>query len=381
MNFKKIKVFAASLIMLYVILFSSGCWDALDLNERSIVTTVLLDYNEDKIIFYIEMANPDKATTNGSGGGSEDKYLVVKSVGKDFVEARNNANEKMDKPVYLSAVRSIVMTERFAKLHFIEYLHRFRSDENYRKKIDTVITRDEPEELLKITKEKKQSLGFVTEDIIETLEEQGKSFKRTTMRLLENISAKYTGMLIPCMGISEEEIALVGYSVVNNNKVDGFLPVEEIEGMILLKAEKVKTNYRLHYNDMNMTVKVTQKKRTIKANYDNEQISMDVNMEYKAELLYGDKKEPYNFQEEDAKALGELLKERIKEELAEAIGRSQTEFNCDYYQFDDEFRIKYPIEFDRMDWYEEYPKIKFNYNIKVKLGTVWIMDYSNDEAK
>lgn len=377
----RIRAYTVCLIMLFVMLFTSGCWDSLDIDEKSIVTTVMLDCTEDEIIFYIEIANTESSASSEGEGSSGDDYIVVKSVGKDLVEARENLNVKLDQPAYLSAVRSVIMTERFAELHFIEYLHRFRANENYRKKIDTVITRDEPEELMKIAKERNESLGFKSEDIIMTLDEQGKSFKRTTMRLIENISSEHTGILLPCIGISEEEIALVGYSIVRDNKINGFLPIEETEGMVLLKTDKPIIIYRMPYKDMNLTLEVIMKKRKIKAHYDNEQINMDINMEYKAELLYGDKKEPYDFQEEDAEILGEMLRVRLIEEISAAITRSQTEFNSDYYQIDEEFRIKYPLEFDRMDWYEEYPKIQFNYNIKVKLGTSWAMDYSYNETK
>lgn len=380
MSAYKIKVVAIVLIITFIMLFSSGCWDSLDIDQKALVITVILDCDEEEIILYVEISSSEKSSSEEGESGAED-FIVVKAVGNDLVEARNNLDEKMNKPIYLSAVRAVVMTERFVQKHFIEYLHRFRADPDYRKKIDTVITREDIEELLKITKDKNKSLGFITEEIIETLDELGKSFKSTTMKLLENISSEYTGMLLPCIGISEEEIALIGYTIVQDNKINGFLPAEELPKIDLLKADKPIVNYRDEYQDTHFTIKVIQKKRSIKPNYDNNKISMDVNMEYKAEILYSDKKEPYDIQLEDEKALGELIKERLTEDVSHTITRSQAEFNVDYYHIHDEFRIKYPIEFDNMNWKEEYPKIKFNYNIKVKLGTTWTMDYSIDETK
>lgn len=377
----RIKIFIVTITMLFVILFTSGCWDAIDINEKQIVTSVVLDYKDEEIIFYIEIANIDVSSSGASGSSNDDKYIVVESKGKTLTEARDNFETKSNKPIYLSGVRAIIITENFAKKYLIEYLHRFRSDEDYRKKIDTVITREDPEELFKIAKERKESVGFVTEEIIKTLDEQGKSFKRTTMRLLENISTKYTGILVPCVGIREKDIAIVGYSVVHDNTVDGFLPAEDIEGMIFLKAKKPKMDYRIPYKDMNITLEVELKKRKIVPHYDNGQITFDVNMKYKALLLYGDKKEPYDFQIEDQSAVAEILRKKLKEELFDAVKRAQNEFSCDYYQFDDEFRVKYPIEFDRMNWEEEFPKIITNYNLKVSVSTEWMMDYSNNETK
>lgn len=372
----RIKAFSVFFVMLFIMLLSSGCWDSIDINKKEIVTTVLLDYKDEEILFILEIAKTEVSGKSENSSGGITDFKIVEGKGKDLPDAKNNLVKKLKQPLYLSGVRAIMMTERFAKLYLIEYLHRFRADESYRKKIDTIIIRDEPEELLKITKEKNESLGFICEGIIKTLDEQGKSFKRTTMRLLENISTEYTGILVPCMGINGKEVGLVGYSIINDNKVNGFLPIDETKGLVLLKADKPIAYYRIPYKDMNLTVEVVHKKRKVKPHYKNQMINFDVNLEYKAKLLYGDKKGSYNFQEEDAKALGELLKELIKEDVSSSISLSQTKFNCDYYQFDDEFRIKYPVEFDRMNWYEEYPKIVVNYNIKIKMSTTWTMDYS-----
>ena len=73
------------------------------------------------------------------------------------------------------------------------------------------------------------------EGIVETLDESGKSFLRTTMRLIENLSGNYTGILIPCIGLQDEEISVTGYSVISGSIVAGFLPVEESTGTMFLR--------------------------------------------------------------------------------------------------------------------------------------------------
>ncbi len=93
----------------------------------------------------------------------------------------------------------------------MEYLYRFRADENYRKKIQTVITTDDPETMFTTIQEKEASVGFAVEGLIESLDESGKSFSRTTMRLIENVSSDYTGILMSCVELKEKEIALTGY--------------------------------------------------------------------------------------------------------------------------------------------------------------------------
>lgn len=368
-------------MMIFMMVFTSGCWDSLDINGKNIATTIIIDLKDGDMITYVEIANTNMSNSNEQSGSSGYKFTVVKCHGKTITEMRDNLEEILNKPIYLSGVRALIFTENFAKENLVEYLYRFRADESYRKKINTFITREDPEELFKIAKEKKFSIGFLTEEIVGTLNNLGKSFSRTTMRLLENVSRKYSGMLLACMGVSNNEIALVGYSVISGGKVTSFLPVEESRGMIFLKSDKPKFFYRIPYKDLNLTVKVELKKRNIKPLYENEKISFDITMEFKAELLYGDQKTPYNFKEEDAKAVGIILEKKIKEELTDAIERGQNEFNCDYFQFDDTFRISYPVEFKSMDWQNEFSKISNKIEVKVDSGPNWSLDYSNNEVK
>lgn len=355
----------------------TGCADSVDINDKLIVTAIAFDLKEGQIWYYLEIANIESGKNKEIGDGTGDKYIVAKGHGKTFVEVRDNLDSQLNKPLYLSGVRALVLTENFAKEHLVEYLYRFRVDETYRKKGLTVITNEDPETLYKGAHEKNVSVGFHIEGILEALEDMGKSFSRTTMRLLENLSSEYTGFLIPCVGLRHEELALMGYSVVSGHAVTGFIPLEESTGMMFLKADKPKFQFIVPYSDMNLTVEVVLTKRRIKPSYENGKISFDISMECEAEVLYGDKKTPYHFEEAAIKEVAETLTGMLEEQFSDAIDRAQKEFVCDYLQFDDVFRIKYPVEFESMDWQKEFASASVNMDVQVDLSTRWGMDYSS----
>jgi hypothetical protein len=107
----------------------------------------------------------------------------------------------------------------------------------------------------------------------------------------------------------------------------------------------------------------------------------DVKTYYNAELLYGDKLTPYNLKEDDVRKISETLAGMLKKELTEAISRAQTELECDYFQFDDEFRIKYPDEFAKMDWKKEFTRADVNVDAKVDMITYSTIDYTFGEVR
>ena len=57
MSAYKIKVVAIVLIITFIMLFSSGCWDSLDIDQKALVITVILDCDEEEIILYVEISS------------------------------------------------------------------------------------------------------------------------------------------------------------------------------------------------------------------------------------------------------------------------------------------------------------------------------------
>jgi len=376
------KYFKYVLVIAAVLLFpliASGCWDSKDINEKLIITAIAFDIKEEEIIYYIELAEISKA--QGNMGAGKVKFTSIKAHGKTLAEAKKNLNEKLNRQIYFSGVRAVIFTENFANQYLVEYLYRFRADENYRKKIQTVITKDDPEIMFTTIQEKEASVGFAVEGLIESLDESGMSFSRTTMRLIENISSGYTGILMSCVGLKEKEIALTGYSVIDIDKITGFIPVEESKAIVLLKADKPKLTYTVLYNGINFTIEVEIKKRKITASYKDGQIGFDLKCDFDAKVLYGDQKTPYNFEDKANKEVTEILKDMLLKELYDAIERGLVEYKCDYFQFDDEFRIRYPAEFKNMDWKSEFPESIITINVSVVLSTTHMMDYGAVDVK
>ncbi|MDF2686139.1 MAG: Ger(x)C family spore germination protein [Clostridia bacterium] len=376
----KILLIHAVLILLYVL--TAGCADSKDINNKSILTAIALDKKDDEIYLYVEIANVEGSNkSEGKNGGKGHKYIYIKSHGKTIPEARENLNKQLEKQPYLSAVRSLIFTEAFAKEYLVEYLYRVRADELYRKKTVTVITKEDPEELFKVSNEKNESAGFSIEDMLNTLENAGESFSRTTSRLLENLSNRYTGIIIPCIGLQNEDIILSGYSVINGTTITGFIPAEESKGTIFFKTDQPKFSFIIPYKDNNLTIETSLKKRKIKPSYKNKKINYDMKFNFEATLMYGNKKTPYNFNEAANKEVTKILTEMLKKELTDAVEQAQKKYKCDYLQFDDYFRVKFPVEFEKMDWENEFSKAGYNIDVKVKLTGTYMMDYETNEQK
>lgn len=375
-------------LMLFVLVVIAGVisafGDSRDINDKLFATTISVDKKDGEIWFYVEFANIEAGQSGGSSGGSSGsspKYTLMKAHGSTLTDARMNLDRQLDKPLYISGVRTLLISEDFAKDELLEYLYRLRDDETYRKKVITTTTRDDMEAMFKAFIDQNKSVGNSIENNIQTLDALGDAFSRTTSRLLENLSDTYTGILIPCVGLQDKEIALTGYTVVNDTKAVGFIPIEASKGMNILKADKALSNYLVPYHENLFTYETVVTGRQTKTAYENGHPAFTISLNFDATLLYGDKKTPYGLADADYEAMTSLLEQMIRQDVQDAIFQAQSTFHTDYLQLDDAFRVTYPVLYEQMDWNDAFARAAITPEVKVKLKKSNMLDYSTKESR
>ena len=150
---------AAFLALILITAFiSAGCWDALDINKKSLCTLVVTDRQDDNFVFHVEVPNltlGQQQETSGPG-----YYDIVSGAGRTFAEARRDLNAKMDKPLFLGTVRALMLTEALTKYGVEEYFYRLQTMLDYRRVLEVVTTRSSPEEIFSVRSENNVSLGY-----------------------------------------------------------------------------------------------------------------------------------------------------------------------------------------------------------------------------
>lgn len=355
--------------------------DSMDLNNKLIATTIGVDKKDGEIWFYVEFANIEASKNGSDKAGNSAQYILVKSHGKTFDEARMNLNRQLDKPIYIGGVRTLLITEQLAQEDLVEYLYRIRADSAYRKKVITITTRDDLDVLYKTINDQGRSVGYTVENTVDTLSKNGDCCLRTTSRQLENLSDPYTGSIIPCIGLQDEEVAFMGYSIIYDTRSVGVLPVTECAGLNMIMTQKAKTYYTVPYHDLELSVVTTRMKRLIKAEYQDGRASFTFSLCFDASIEYGNKKTPYGLNDEDMKQISELVEQMIYQDLYIAFEQTQDVYKTDYLQCDDAFRVKYPALFKSMNWEDVFEQAELKACVLVNLTSVHIIDYSGTVSR
>ena len=370
--FKKLngigKKFKLASIIFAVTILVTGCWDSTDIEEKDITLTVIVDKEEEDIVYYVEVARY-KQEKEGPGSDS----IILKSKGEDLHEAREDLDRKSNKPIYLGATQTLVLTENFTKDGIEEYAYRIRQIPDYRKTLKLTTTSANPEELLKSETENSKFVGVTIEDILQKLIDAGNCVYFTMAHFLEVLASPYKCNIMPSIGLIDNYATLVGYSVFYDSKSVDFIPVGDSEGMILLLADKPMGTFVVEYEENKATIETKIKKRSIKVELVEGKPHFNISFQCESVLRYLEK---HTFlTKELAAGLNTALQDRMKEEIIKSIDMSQNDIGHDYLNFYNVFRIKYPLYVKKIDWDEVYKDAQFEVNIKSRLDEGGKFDY------
>lgn len=365
--------------IILILLSISGCWDSIDIEERDICTCVIVDKVDDEFVFYVEISGISSKIQNPRSeqdSGQQTSASVIKGSGKSYAEARAQLDKELNKPLYLGAVQTLILTERLADSDIEEYTLRLRQLTEYRKTMDVIVTPDDPEEFLKVQPENASAVGFAIEDTLETLIKLGDAHL-SLADVLQKLESKNACFLMNTLSVKEGHISLIGTAVFDKGKRIGFIPENESHGLVYIAASmrnKPKFDYVITIEDKTVTLETTLKRRSIKANYDGDKPTFNLDLSYDAVVLYPS--ERIKITDDMRREFAGLLKEQIEGDIRKAIDTSQKEFACDYLSFSEPFRIAYPQAFDAINWHEEFKKAEFNINTSVKIIPNKTVDYN-----
>lgn len=370
---KRIKLM---IMILCVCLGVTGCWDAVEIEEKDIITTVIVDRIDNGYAFTAEVASIAQGGDQ-QGSAKVPKSKVIKGEGHTFIEAREEVERQSDRLIDLSEVQCVAFTENILYDSIEQYMQRFRQNPEYRKTVFVAGTPENPDDLLKASTENNTIIGSSINDTLESLVKNGQMYEMTMGDVLTSMSCEYRGYLIPAIGLRGNEITLIGFYAMDGGLCKGFVPVYGSSGIVHFHTRTKPAHYNIQFEDMEVALEVDLKSPIIKAEYTDGQVRFHIRLSCVATLLYLSKETRVT--DEMLLKMGEALKQDLQKRHIDAVKTSQ-QIGVDYLDLHETFRIKYPDIYANIDWSEVYPKAEINFdtNVLVKWGTV---DYKSNESE
>ncbi|PAB55666.1 Ger(x)C family spore germination protein [Anaeromicrobium sediminis] len=354
------------LLIIGMCVLLTSCWDSRDINKKAITLSVGVDYVKDNIQFSGEIANITSSKDSEKAEGSN-VYKMAGS-GENFEEARKSNDSLKSFPGFLGAVRVVVFAKNYAKEGIEPYLNRINHLYDYRKTVLTVVSREPTRELFNIKVEKDISVGLLIENIIEHVVGKGEGLYPVAGELLSDIELGTVGYLLPYIGIEEDSIKYLGLVVMKNSKLISIIDIKNTGGIMYILAEEpkiVQVINRSQNGKNNISFRTFVKKRNIEADYVDGKVTINIDLDLKAQLRYQYFMEPIS--DKYIKKLEDIISEKAKNDIESIIKKAQSEFQCDIFGFARHFRAKRPKIYKKINWQEAFTKANVNVNVKTKI--------------
>lgn len=369
---KLLKIISA---ILFLPLILTGCWNYKDINVRSINLCIGVDDKDGEIEYGGEFA---KLNTNEIEKGQAELTDVYnfKSSGDSFEVTRMTYDNRTTGLDFSGALRAVVFTKKYAQNIGIEsYMNRLNYVNQFRNSVLVTISDESLETLFNNPVENDISVGYSIENTISNLSDGGFTLYRSAQHIISDIRFENIGYLVPYITRANGTIKYLGFAVMKDSKMIGVIPAKESDGVLFLLSEKPNTTILIpHPQDKNnlVNVKVFLNKRNINTSYENNHVTIDVNLSLISEILYEYKMNPIS--DEDIKMLQDYISSTIKNEITSAVTNSKKEFKCDIFEFARHFKASNYTYYKKIDWSKEYENADVNVNVKTIIKHSNVLD-------
>ena len=341
------------IILVILLLLTTGCYDFKELNSLAIIEAIGVDYQDNEYIVTFEILN-DKKLENTNIDTAR-KTTLVTTKDKQFVKAFEDAIKATPKDAYFYQLKLLLITEDLAS-HGIgdiaDYLLRLHKVNKslYMVMVDDTTIPD----ILSLDIDNEPVISSAILDLISKNPKLSPVNTSDSFDLMVNkILKKGSDIAIPSIKIEKDTIALSTTKLFHKYKYSGSLTEDETKTYFLLKDSV----YDIYYEDDGNTIAIYDNK--VDYSYDQDKITIT----FKAEGSIKTLNEKYNLKNSDTYIkLSNKYSNLIKQDILDLIKASK-ENNSDFLSLGNLIYNKTPKDFYEDCGLEKEIIVKVNINV------------------
>lgn len=379
------------IILVIVLLFTSGCWSSRELNELGIASAVGIDKSDDGYLVTVQIINPGEIA--GASRTTRSPVSSYTTTGKTVFEAIRKLTVKTPRRVYLSHARIIVFGEEMAQEGIKKALDFLSRDHELRTDFFIVIAKDE--KAVNVLKIFTPIENIPANKMFSSLEMSEKVWAPTKAvhldDLVTNITSKginpvLTGIEI--LGESSEgtdirniekinsptTLKYVGLGGFKGDKLVGWLNEAESKGYNELTDNVNSSVLTVPCEDGKLAIEVVQSKTKLKGKVENGKPK--INVEVRVEGNVGEVMCGIDLTKtENIEKLQQTTEKEIKDLMEKAIKKAQEDLGSDIFGFGEVIHRADPKAWKELkkNWDEQFVNLAVDIKATVeirRLGTI-----------
>lgn len=370
------------IILAISMIFTTGCWDMIEIEDRLLPYTVAIDLSRDgkdnAKRFFICFSYPNiNALTEGSS--QEDYAFLINANADSIFGAVDQISSRTYNPVFLKHLKVIVLSDQVAQneQYMREILDGLKRDYIINKMIDLVITRGSAYELLvkKLESSRQQTIEGLFTPLLRN-EQRSNQFTPMSLKdFIYNMDHKKAAIIPLASGDPEIEIA--GGGLFKDYRLIGFIDADENRNISLLNGDANTEDIDFEYNGANLSLSLSAiraRKKLVDEENLKIQYQLSVDAQVHQYVIDPDKKLQTTEVFED---IQNKLAKIMVDDFNQTIERLQKEFNADalgILEYLYKFHPKIYKEVEK-DWDSIFPYIDIEVDVDVKIRRRGLSDY------
>lgn len=198
------------LVLVLLVFLMTGCYDYNELNDLDIISTIIVDYEDDKYVVNLEVLNTSESAEKGSH--------YVNGTGESLEDAINNIYYDSNYIPFYGHLSVFVMSDTVAKMGMSEFYDYFLRDTDFRKDFYVFVSED-IESILDYELDRDESFGEKAKVLVNTMIQQNGKYRTCNFREIVYHYLRDNPYLMGGIYVDDENIKLSKNYIFQDNKL------------------------------------------------------------------------------------------------------------------------------------------------------------------
>lgn len=324
----------------------SGCMEAMELKERTIIEAIGIDKKDDMFILTMQKFIPDAKSSEATGSGGATSSFVQTN-GRSVSEAIDKVTHYHGNEVFLGNSSYIIIGRDAAKDSLESILDFFNSTHEITPEIRCVMSDRSAEEIVKAEIKGQQSPSSRVGNLLEQGKRNGLAGSSSLREIITRIQSDASEPYMPIISVvqddsKESQLKIAGMAVFKNNKLADVLSIEEAKGVLWTTGEIRHSIVSFDYLQGTASTEIIRANSKIKVSIKNNAPVLTLNIS--CDCILGEVSSPSGggANLEDITNIQSILEKKIENTVLNSVNKVFYGDKCDVFRFSDYIRNSHP---------------------------------------
>lgn len=359
------------IFLLICLLFTTACWDMIELEDRILPYSLAIDISEDSVKPFLFCFSYPNINAFGKSPTQDKLVYIINTNANSIFDATHELSSTDHYPIFLKHLNVLIMSEgvytdeKNVRQIFDGVIRDFRIN----KMIYLLITKSSSHELL-TTKLQSKRQETIEGLLVNLLRNEQESNKFTPIRIMEFIhDIDNRRVVVVPLATPNDDIEIAGGGLFKDYKFIGYIDDEENKDINILNNVAYSAELDMEYNGANLSfqlAKINSKKKLVKKDELKFEYTIKVDGQIQEYIIDEDKKIDSVEILED---LEDKLNKLIESELTTTIEKLQKVYNADVLGLLEYLYKFHPKIYKEVEdkWDSIFPFIEIDVNVDVEI--------------